>query len=174
MRIPDPSLPTLVGLLVALVVVVILDVRTRTIPNWLVGAIALAGLLHAALAGGPRALAPSLGGGAAGAAFLLLQWRCALVGGGDLKLLAALGVWLGVLRTFYVLLFGSILGGLLSLAALVALPREERRRVGHNLTGAVLTRDVGTPSELSRRRGVPYGVALAVAAAGVLLLGVGR
>lgn len=130
MRIPDPSLPTLIALLATLVVVAIVDLRTRTIPNWRVGAIAATGLLHAGLAGGPESLLPSLGGGLAGGAFLLLQWRYGLVGGGDLKLLAALGVWLGVLRTFYVLLFGSVLGGVLSVAALVRLSSEERSLAG--------------------------------------------
>jgi prepilin peptidase CpaA len=98
------------------------------------------------------------------------------MGAGDVKLLAGIGAFAGPFGALWVLLFGSILGGLLSLVSLCRLDRAERARVGHNLLGVAIAGrlELPEPSALSRARGIPFGVALAAAGFIVLLLGVGR
>ncbi|NLX97701.1 MAG: prepilin peptidase [Rhodopirellula sp.] len=80
------------------------DWRTRKLPNWLtVSALAAALLLHTILAGLPG-LANALLGFAVGFGILLVLWLIGGSGGGDVKLMGALGAWLGVsliLRVFF-------------------------------------------------------------------------
>jgi prepilin peptidase CpaA len=89
------DLAALVALYTAIAAV--LDYRTRKIPNWLTVSAAIVGLAYHTLA--PAGLGPvaALAGFAIGFALLLLP---AVLGGGgmgDVKLLAALGAWLGPL-----------------------------------------------------------------------------
>lgn len=166
------TLPALAGLCVLLAIVVLHDVRERRIPNHLVVLIALSGVLQAALAGGPAGARGALLGALLGGALLWFPWRLQLLGGGDLKLLAALGAWLGPARTPKALLGAALLAGLLSLVALARVGREERARIGRNLRGAVLLRtpSLPPPSAISRARGIPFAIALSLAALGVLAL----
>lgn len=84
-------------------VAALIDLRTGRIPNWLtLGGIAVGLLGHGAIAlasDGPRGAALSVGtallGAALGAAGPLVLYRLHALGGGDVKLFAALGVLLG-------------------------------------------------------------------------------
>jgi prepilin peptidase CpaA len=91
------------------------DLRSSRIPNWLtLGAVASGVAYHA--------FAPS-GGGAAAAGFGLLAgllvffpfFALGALGAGDVKLMAALGSWLGWLPVVYVALYGAIAGGVLAI-----------------------------------------------------------
>jgi prepilin peptidase CpaA len=75
----------------------ILDYRTKKIPNWLTVSAAVLGLAYSTFA--PHGLGPvwALAGFAVGFSLLLLPWLLGGGGMGDVKLLAALGVWLGPL-----------------------------------------------------------------------------
>jgi len=72
-----------------------IDLRMHRIPNYVTVPAALLGLAYHTLA--PSGWGPlvSLGGFAVGFALLLLPWLLGGGGMGDVKLLAALGVWLG-------------------------------------------------------------------------------
>lgn len=96
----------LVVLVAALVVAAATDVARCVVPNGCVAAVAAAGAVRAALgaaAGGGLAVAgeAALGATAVLAVMLAAAWASARrsgepgVGGGDVKLLAALGVWAG-------------------------------------------------------------------------------
>jgi prepilin peptidase CpaA len=166
----------LASLCVALAAVIVFDLRTRTIPNKLAAAIALAGFGHAVAFGGARAAAASLLGAACGVAMLLWQFHRGIMGAGDVKLLGALGSWAGAVGTLYIFILGSVLGGLVALVALALLAREARQDVARNVVGFARegTLPVPEPAKLERSRGIPYGVALAAAGAAVLTLGIGR
>jgi prepilin peptidase CpaA len=91
------------------------DVRTRRIPNALTITALLAALALRALLGGPALVDGLLG---AGAAMVLLLPLFALggVGGGDAKLLIAVGAFLGPGGFLVAALATAIAGGLMALA----------------------------------------------------------
>jgi Flp pilus assembly protein protease CpaA len=97
------------------------------------------------------------------------------MGAGDVKLLGAIGAWSGWFGAVWVLILGSMIGGVLSLWALARL-HVERAQVARDVlvstpSGALL---VLAPSPRPRHRGVPFGVALALAGAMVTFAGLGR
>ena len=97
------------------------DIRTRRIPNWLTFGAAIAGLLaHTALQGVSGALTAG-GGWLTGLAVFLPFFALGGMGGGDVKLLAALGAWLGAYETLYLALYSGVAGG--ALAVVVAFAR---------------------------------------------------
>jgi prepilin peptidase CpaA len=93
------------------------DLRTRKLPNWLtVPAFALALVAHTAANGLPG-LGFSLLGFVAGFGILLVLWLIGGSGGGDVKLMGALGAWLGArltLRVFFV--SAGLIGAYVSVA----------------------------------------------------------
>lgn len=111
---------SVVALLVGFVACVT-DVRTRRIPNVLTfGAAAIAAIVHMA-AGGFTGLASSAGGWALGVVLFLPFFALGGMGAGDVKLLAALGAWLGPRDILWVAIYTSLAGGVMALA--VALGR---------------------------------------------------
>lgn len=131
------------------------DVRTRRIPNWTV--LAMAGLFCAWYFVGPAV--PILS--SLGAAFIVFVCSCALysfgiIGAGDSKLATAAALFAGIARLPEFFLYMSLTGGVVVLCMLAAQP--ERALVILQMRGR------GTLD-----RGVPYGVAIAVAAAMQLL-----
>ena len=91
------------------------DLRTSRIPNVLTfGATALAFGFHS-LDGG-QALAGSLVGWLVGFALFVPFAALGGRGGGDVKLLAAVGAWLGPWAVLGVALYSSLAGGVLALA----------------------------------------------------------
>ena len=91
---------------------------------------------------------------------------------GDVKFLMAVGALLGPWRVLWALLFGSVVGGLLSVAVL-GVTRRGRQRVATfwiQLGNFVSTRDAGVlkPSEAGTTMFIPYGLALALGALGAL------
>ncbi len=104
-----------VVLAAAVIIGVFFDLRERRIPNWLTMPALGAGLILQTIYAGPMGLLLALGGAAAGAAFLALPFAAGWVGGGDLKLLAAIGALMGAPFAFWTVLFASAAGGLLTL-----------------------------------------------------------
>ncbi len=130
-------------LAVALVLAAVGDWRRRLIENWLTGAIALAAPLLWWVQG--YDLWPDIGIQLilAVSLFLLFLIFFAInaMGGGDVKLIAALGLWFPLGAMLNLLLIMSILGGLLTLAML-----------GHHR----FTKKPGQPE-------IPYGIAISAA-----------
>ena len=82
----------------------ITDLRTRRIPNVLTFGAAIAGLVaHIALDGASGALTAA-GGWLTGLLIFLPFFALGGMGGGDVKLLAALGAWFGAYDTLYLAL----------------------------------------------------------------------
>lgn len=83
----------------------VIDLRSRRIPNWLTLLLAVAGLINALVWRFPVDIAGSTLGLLAGFGLLLLPFALGAIGGGDVKLLAAIGAWVGpgpVLQVFVI------------------------------------------------------------------------
>jgi prepilin peptidase CpaA len=95
------------------------DLRSRRIPNVLTFGGAMAALVFHGVSAGKAGLLTSLAGWGLGLVFFLLPFALGGLGGGDIKLVAALGAWLGPTLTIWVAVHTGIAGGVLALVAAV-------------------------------------------------------
>jgi prepilin peptidase CpaA len=97
-----------------LIVAVVIDIRSRRIPNWLSLPFLVAGIGVGAVRGGWLGLGQSITG--VGLAFAVTGILCYLrgMGLGDLKLFAAVGAWIGPGQLVLALVSTGIAGGLLA------------------------------------------------------------
>lgn len=133
----------LVALAIALLFAAFTDLRSRNIANWLNAGIALAAPLFWWASGLSLWPDVALQLGVAAATFAVLAGLFALgaMGGGDVKLLSALALWIAPWAFFQLLIMMSLVGGVLTLV----------------FAGWHLAR------RKSGRPAIPYGVAIAMA-----------
>jgi len=114
------------------------DLRTRRIPNVLTLGAALLGFGFHLVAGGWGwgGLLTSVAGWGVGLVLFLPLFALRGLGGGDVKLVAALGAWLGPGQTVWLALFTAIAGGPLAVA--VALSRGYLTRALKNVWGLLM------------------------------------
>jgi prepilin peptidase CpaA len=111
----DPTIIAAVALAIAFVACVT-DLRSRRIPNALTIGAAVAGLITHAVIGGVSGGMTSVAGFAVGMILFLPFFLLGGMGAGDVKLLAALGAWLGPGDVFWLALYASVIGGVLAVA----------------------------------------------------------
>jgi len=129
---PALSVPQLVPLAVA-VVACATDLKSRRIPNWLTLS-AAAGAFGFFLVGqGWHGLGWSAAGWAVGLAMFFPVFLLGGIGGGDVKLVAALGAWLGPMSAVSLALYAALAGGPLALG--VAFSRGYTKQAFANLWG---------------------------------------
>jgi len=113
----------------------ITDVLTRRIPNVLTFGAALAGLVFHLLTGGFDGGLSAAGGWVVGTLLFLPFFALGGMGGGDVKLLAALGAWLGPHQTLWLAAYSAIAGGVL--AVIVAASRGYLVTALHNVLSMI-------------------------------------
>lgn len=86
------------------------DCAARRIPNWLTVPLALAGLGNALLWGFPIEPMWALYGLLAGFGLMFLKFAIGAAGGGDVKIMAAIGAWVGPVAVLQVFLLYQVLG----------------------------------------------------------------
>jgi prepilin peptidase CpaA len=91
------------------------DVRFGRIPNLLTFGAAAAALVYSGITGGWTGLGLSLAGWGAGCAIFVPWFLLGGMGAGDVKLLAALGAWLGPTDALWTALYAGLAGGPLAL-----------------------------------------------------------
>lgn len=91
------------------------DWRTRRIPNVLTLGAALAALLFHSMAPAGIGFTSSLSGWLVGAAVMFVPFVLRGLGGGDVKLLAAIGAWVGPGNAFWVGMYTGMVGAVLSI-----------------------------------------------------------
>ena len=116
---------------VVLVAACVTDFRSQRIPNLVTLPAAVAALLYHAITGGWTAAGWSLAGWFVGAALFFPIFALRGMGAGDVKLLAAIGAWLGPGPVFTTALATSVAGGVLGVA--VALGHGYLRKAIANL-----------------------------------------
>ena len=133
----------LIGLATLLLVAAITDWRSRLINNWLTGTIAITAPLYWWATG--LALWPDVGVqiaiGVGIFAVFATFFALGTMGGGDVKLLGALALWLPLFAMIKLLFVMSILGGILTLIMLIIHKWQ---------------RALGKPE-------IPYGIAISMA-----------
>lgn len=113
-EVMDTTLPQLIGLALALVACV-WDVRTRRIPQALTLGGAAAGVVFHLVTGGLGGLGSGLAGFGVGLAVFLIPFALGGLGAGDVKLMAALGAWLGPGAALWLAVYTAISGAILAL-----------------------------------------------------------
>lgn len=99
-----------------LAVAAVWDLRQRRVPNLIPVALALMGLAVNFWLWLPvHALLLSVGGLAVGALLWVPSYAFRLVGGADVKLAAAVGIWLGPLGVLRASIFAALVGGVIAL-----------------------------------------------------------
>jgi prepilin peptidase CpaA len=144
------------------------DVRSARIPNWLTyTSLAAALVLRFAVSGWAGLKGGLVGVLVAGGIFLIL-FLVGAMGGGDFKLMASVGAWVGSGHVVTVLLASAFAGGFLALVH-VAFGRQGRQTLWNllelirfRLTSGLQPHPRLNVRESSAER-VPYGVAIAMA-----------
>ena len=113
------SVPVVLVLAASLVAAVT-DVWKFKVYNLLTFPLLLLGLAYHAFQGGGVGLVGSLIGALVGFALMIALYALGGLGAGDVKFVAALGAWLGLPLTLYVLTAGCIAAGIYSAVLLVA------------------------------------------------------
>jgi prepilin peptidase CpaA len=129
------------GLAAMLIIAAVGDLRTRTIPNWLNGAIALGAIPFWILTGTSfwPEVAIQIAVAAAVFGLFAIAFQFGAMGGGDVKMVSAIALWLPLGAVLKLLVIMSLAGGVLTVAMLI---RQRVAKSTHQLE-------------------IPYGVAIA-------------
>lgn len=148
------------------------DLTTKKIPNALtvtafIAAVlfhTLSGAFQSGIAGAGHGVLMSLGGFATGFGILFVLWVIGAGGGGDVKLMGALGSWLGATTTLQVFLLSSLfvlIGSVVVVASSACskgLFRTKEKYLSANGTAVE-----AVDKQRVNRRLMPYGVPVALA-----------
>jgi len=143
------------------------DIRSGRIPNWLTyTSLAAALVVRGAIAGWPGLRSGLQGVALAGGLFLLL-FLLGGMGGGDVKLMAAVAGWAGTAQVAALLIASALAGGILALGYVV-LGKRIRRTVlnmleltRHYLSSGVRPHPILNIQDSASMR-IPYGLAIAL------------
>lgn len=104
---------------IALIIAVYTDIREQRIHNWLTASVAIVGITLHGLTEGMDGLSFAFSGLGLGLAVMIVPYLLGFMGGGDVKLMAAIGACLGAPEVFTAFLFTSIAGGVYALGVLL-------------------------------------------------------
>jgi prepilin peptidase CpaA len=158
-----------------------IDYAQRRVPNWLNATLALAGLAAQGLyfgwyRPGIGGIGWGLLGLAVGFGVLIVPWLMHGMGAGDVKLMAAMGCWLGPWLTLLGFAAGALIGGVAAIAMILSSGRAvhaytnmqtimtKLRRFDTAFSEFGGAKTFGNTSQL-----LPYGVPLTAGTLGVLL-----
>jgi len=155
------------SLLVYLALAVGFDLRARRIPNVISGPALLLGLILNAAQSGTAGLLASLGGAALGIGILMLPFAAGGIGGGDVKMMGAVGAFVGPRIAVMGLVIGMIVGGVIMSVHLARLGRLRHTLASltNMLTVAAATRSLepmAVRADTESAVSLPYSVPLAL------------
>jgi prepilin peptidase CpaA len=143
------------------------DARSARIPNWLTySGLASALVLRFALLGWAGLKSGAVGLLVAGSLFFVLVLMGAM-GGGDMKLMAAVGAWVGSTQVVAILLVAAFAGGFLAVVSIIFGGGIRRtlwnllELIRFRLTSGLQPHPVLNVRELGSQR-VPFGIAIAM------------
>jgi prepilin peptidase CpaA len=174
------SVPTVVVLVAALVAAVT-DLTRFKVYNLLTLPLLVGGLIYHGTTGGPGELAMSAAGMLLGAGILLVFYVMGGMGAGDVKLMAALGAWLGVQAVFYLFLASALAAGVYALVLMVACGSAREVLVNLQIMWhrvVAVGRHLGSEDQVERevrhadrrRRIIPFAAMIAVGVIALVLM----
>ena len=147
------------------------DLKKRVIPNRLTLPACLAGMAyHAWRTGIPDGLLFSLAGFSAGFAMPLIPFLMGGMGGGDVKLVAAAGSWIGTAAVLHLVLYGAFSGGIIAIGMIYG--RSGIRGIKEVFLGLFLD-ILGRQKPIADPKNprLPYSVPLAIGFVVYLMIG---
>jgi len=119
-------------LAIALVTATYTDIKSQRIPNWLTFPLMLAGFATHTVFGGWDGLSFAAMGYGFGFVVMAIPYFFGVMGAGDVKLMGAIGAWLGLQATMTAFLFTCIAGGVYAIGMLAS-DRELLKSVLRNV-----------------------------------------
>ena len=152
------------------------DLRSRRIPNWITLALMASGLVQSAMASSLLTLGQSWGGLGIGFGLTFILFALGAMGGGDVKLFAAVGAWVGPARIIEIFAAAALAGMFIVLWQ--SLRGRRMKTLMRNSAVIVLNAAAGDLScpvepatEPSGRQRLPYAVPMLVATVLIMLSG---
>lgn len=154
-----------------------IDYKERRVPNWLNAVIAVIGLVVQVIWFQTSGLGTGLLGGCVGLALLIVPWMAYMMGAGDVKLLAAAGIWFGPALIFWSFIIGAVIGGVASIV-MIAYAKRWATAGEHFQLAAIkctnpklLFTELGSVKSMGAKgQLIPYGVPLTAGMLVVLAL----
>jgi prepilin peptidase CpaA len=156
------------GLVGILVVAMVTDIQTRKIYNWLTFPAMAMGLGLSLAFGGGLGLLSSFEGLFVGSLVFLIGFFVGAMGAGDVKLMAAVGTWMGFPFVIASVLYVTAIGGLVALgsAAYHGTLTRLLKNIYWSLVGLVVPGGNATVAvHESAAPPMPYGISIALGAA---------
>ena len=110
-----------------LILSAVYDIRSHKIPNFLTYSSMFLGILYNAILTGVEGILFSVVGMTTGLGILIYFYLIGGMGAGDVKLLGAVGSFLGAKGVFWSFLFSAIAGGIYSLILMLVYRKRIRR-----------------------------------------------
>jgi len=153
-----------------------IDYAQRRVPNRLNLALILSGLIVQCFFFGLSGVGTGVLGMLTGFGLLIVPWLMNGMGAGDVKLMSAIGVWLGPLLTFYSFALGALIGGMVAVIMIVSTGRLRAACANMSIIMAKCTSRNTLFSEFGSAKSfgessqlLPYGVPLSAGA--LIILG---
>jgi prepilin peptidase CpaA len=166
----NPDLIYLGAALAIAVIGAVTDYRSRRIPNWLTGPSILLGIILHLVVGGWRDMASAALAGLLCGGLFLIFFLAGGMGGGDVKLIAAVGCLAGLSQIAVILIATSLIGGLFAIILAVgsgqlwAMIANVGDLIAHHSQHGIHPHpDLNVKNEAGLR--LPYGIAIAAGTA---------
>jgi len=168
--------PIIITYLTAVLVIAsLVDYRSFRIPNWLTFSTLAAGISYLTIMKGWEGFLFSISGAAAGFGLLIMPFIIGGTGAGDVKLLGAIGSFLGPHGIFAVFILSCILGAVYALLLLAwkGFLFGTFKRYGMILKGFIITQHFIyiPPSNKEMQLRIRFGLAIALGTVSYLVLG---
>lgn len=144
-----------------------IDFSQKRVPNWLNLTLILSGFAVQAAFHGWAGVGTGFFGMLTGFGLLILPWMMNGMGAGDVKLMAAIGVWLGPKLTLYSFALGAMIGGLAAIVMILSTGRLRMACANLNVILAKCTNPQTMFTEFGSAKSfgissqlLPYGVPL--------------
>jgi len=158
------------------------DVRNGKIPNWITYPGVLAGLIGHTVCGGLAGDGPltlglvgSAGGLAAGFLPLMVAWLAGGIGGGDAKVMGAVGALTGWRFTLAAMLYGFVVAAVMALVVMIR-KKVTRKTLGRiwRFLALLFMRGPAVDPATDDSAKIPFGLALCIGAGLALIEAVWR